>query len=526
MDQFGQTPRQEGPERLISEHETPAGARQLRGVATVATDYAAVIAGRIGYVALSLASVVLLTRILSPSDYGALAFLTVVAGLLFTVTWAWTGAAVPRFGREELEHGRAMRAVSWNRFVLTAPLLPIGTGLLVLLMLVDALPPEFTWSFAWLAVALALVLALAEHVTLLLEGSGRMKLSGLAWLARQVIVVAALLVIFASGRGQSPTAVAIATIAAMLAVALTLSAAVWKSGFWPPTVDTPLRRRMLAFSLPLIAFTASQQVMAAADLVVIRAFMTAGDVGTYAVAYQGYLALQPVTAAAVSVFVPLLVSLRMANRDQLVRRYAERIVPQLLVIGAAVSGIGVSFVPLLAPVVFGASFEAATRPLVLLAGPLLLGFVASLLAPVLNVYDRTRELALVNVAAAAVNVIGDIVLIGVLGFGIEGAALATAAAVGVIALGYYRIVSKATGSVTPPRTALLVAPLFAGLLPALLVTGVWAAVIGVASAVAVTVVVVAICSPFDRADAELVASLDLHPRVKALALRGLAIAAR
>ena len=75
----------------------------VRGEATAFSDYSSVVGARGVYALLTLAASVFTTRLLAPSEFGALSLFYVVALLIFTVSSAWTSAAVSRFGREELE---------------------------------------------------------------------------------------------------------------------------------------------------------------------------------------------------------------------------------------------------------------------------------------------------------------------------------------------------------------------------------------------------------------------------------------
>src|SRR4051812_34113908 len=132
------------------------------------------------------------TRILQPAGYGTVAYFTVIATLVFTITSAWTSTAVARYGREQLDRYGSMRAVSWARFSITAPLIALATAIVPVLKLVGALPAEFTWAFTALAVGFGALWILSEHVTYMLEAAGRMKLSAVGLIVQQASVVGAL----------------------------------------------------------------------------------------------------------------------------------------------------------------------------------------------------------------------------------------------------------------------------------------------------------------------------------------------
>ena len=61
-----------------------------RGLSTVFSDSAVLVGGRIANVVLGLGFVVIATRVLTPGEYGRLAYVLVVVALLATVASAWT----------------------------------------------------------------------------------------------------------------------------------------------------------------------------------------------------------------------------------------------------------------------------------------------------------------------------------------------------------------------------------------------------------------------------------------------------
>jgi O-antigen/teichoic acid export membrane protein len=498
----------------------------VRGAATVFSDYASVLGARLGSALLSLISVMITTRLLAPSGYGNVAYITVIATLVFTITSAWTSTAVSRYGREELERSGSMNVVTWDRIALTAPLLAASIAIVAVLKAAGALPANFGWDYVALALASGVLLITAEHMIYLVEAAGRMKLSALGMLLRQGLVVGALAVIYATGASRSVVLIVLISLASSLGLTLVLTGVTWRVGVWPPRVDRALLRRMLLFSAPLIAFTVSQYVIRSVDLVVIRANGTTADVGVYAVAYQGYSVLQGLAAASGPVLTPLFVSLKMADKGSLLQRYVDRVVPQMAFLTGALAGFLAPLVVPLVPVVFGKGFGGAANPSVVLLTAQLFFFVASLTAPVLVLYERSGAIAAINVAAAAINVVGDILLIGVLGMGIVGAAISTSLALACICVGYLVTSKRLVGSQAMPDLALL-APLAVGVsLAIVLPDSALAVASAMLAALAVSVAVVFVLRPFEAADAEIIGRLDIPGPIKSRVLRGLALVSR
>lgn len=492
----------------------------VRGARSVFSDYAAVLGARFVSVLLSLCSVLMSTRILHPAGYGVVAYFTVIATLVFTITSAWTSTAVARYGREQLDRHGTMANVSWARFAITAPLVAVATAVVPVLKAVGALPPEFTWTFTALAVGFGALWILSEHVTYMLEAAGRMKLSAIGLIVQQGTVVASLAVIYVTGRGQSPIVIASISVISMLIVTAVLGATLWKVAFWPPVLDRPMVRRIFRFSLPMIAFTASQYLIRSADLVVIRAYTTPVSVGIYAVAYQAYTILQTLAAAAPPVLTPLFVSLHEGRHDGVIRRYFERVVPQLTFAGAVLAGLAIPLISVTVPIVFGDSFSAASEPLAILMVALLLFFTSNLYAPIIVLYERTRPVGVLNAAAAAINIGGDILLVGPLHMGIVGAAIATTAALAVISVGYVVVARRCLGEARWPNPLVLL-PLLAGLTVTLAAHDPYATVGGLVAVVVATVAVQVIVRPFAAGDAELIEALDIPGPAKRVLVRAL-----
>lgn len=491
--------------------ERPAGS--IRGLETLVGDFAGVTGARVATLALGLLTVVLTARVLTPEGYAVIAYMTLGGTLIMFVAGGWSGAAVMRYGREELDRTASMQRSAWARAALTVPILVGISALLPALKAVGALPQEFTSTYLWLTIALGFFFVAGEQLQVVLDAAGRMRVSAAAVAGRQALLVVGLGVIAVSGAGQSTLTVAWLTVAVAALLMLALSFALRGLRLWPPQVDRAQLRRIFVFSAPLIAFTASQYGMRSVDIVVLRAYGTAEDVGIYALAYQSYTMLQTLAATITIVLIPLFVSLREAGREALVARYFERLVPQAILVTSVLGGLLAPLVVLAVPVVFGSEFDDAARPLALLVAALVLFAVASLLAPILMLNERTRETSIINVAALVINIAGDVVLIGMLDAGLVGPAIATIAALAVIVTGYLVVARRdlRAGPVLSPALAL---PLAAGLLPAVLLDDAVGVALGFAGAAGAAVLVLWRVPLFTAQDADLVARLDLPAPIR------------
>lgn len=492
----------------------------VRGAATAFSDVVSVSAARGVSIGLALVSVTIVTHMLGPTKYAILAYIAVISNLMLTATASWTATTVTRYGREELEREGSIRATSWGRLVITAPLLALALVVVVLLKLADLLPRVLTWEFVAIALGSGLALIAGEHLLNLLEAAGRMKLTAVGLALSRAAAIISLVALIALGVTGSASAVALVWLAVGWVFAAALATRVWRVGMWPPTMNRELLRRMIAFSLPMIAFAISVYVIQAVDVVILGAYRPSRDVGLYAIAYQGYGALQQLATTATIVLSPLFVSLRVASREGVIARFYERIVPQTLFLTSIGAGLVASLLGLVVPLVFGHSFGPAAKPLAILLVAWTLYAGASFVASILVLHERSRAIGAINSVAAIVNVVGDLLLVGVLGVGIVGPAIVTAVSLAVITIGYFHV---AADCVDRPRTLPLamVAPAVVGAVLALAFSGGLGVAVGFAGTIGTATVVFLWKKPFAASDVDLIGRLDIPGPLKRLSVGAL-----
>jgi O-antigen/teichoic acid export membrane protein len=467
---------------------------------------------------LSFAAALMTTRMLGPVGYGTIAIVAIVSNLVFTASTSWTGVSVRRYGREHLELRGTMSTITWNRVLIGAPLVGFAMFAVLMLKVFHALPTVLSWELVGLALATALATVVVDHWSCLLETSGKMKMSAGAQILAQATYVAALGTVFLVGWHISPALVVTVSLATSVLLVVGVAPAIWKTGIVPIAVDGALLRRMLRLSTPLIALVFSQYVLASIDIVILRMFRGQADVGVYAVAYQAFGMLAAPATSATSVFLPLFVSIQIAGRKELIVRYLERAVPQLLFVMAVLAGFAAPLLPLLMPAVFGHDFARSAEPLdILLIGVEALS-AAYVIAPILTLHEQTRATATINAIAAVINVAGDFFMIGVLGMGIIAPAIATSAAlVFMFAAFYSRARNILERSVKPDVVA--AAPLIAGLVPALAMGGLAGAVIGVSAVATLSGAILMWRSPFSQEDRDVLDKLQMPNLVKRAVFR-------
>lgn len=492
-------------------------ATSIRGGKTVAGDLAAVFGGRAGLAVLSAVAVVITTRVLGPRGYAVLALVGIVSNLVWMASTSWTGMAARRYGREDLELIGRMNRLTWNRALIAAPVVSASVLLVLALKAGGALPLGLTWELVAIAILISFALMLVDHLTTMLEAGGRMRLSAGVQVLGQTAYVGALAAVYLSAAHFSAVFVLLLFLAAYSCVTLALSVFAWKIAITPLEFDRALLRRMLKLSIPMIGFTLSQYVFSSVDIVILKMFRGQTDVGLYAVAYQAYSVLSRIAQSVGIVLVPLFVSLNLAGRVDIVRRYMQRTVEQGFFVIAMMTGLVISVLPLVVPVMFTVAFTAAAAPMAILMIGFTFFFANALVQPVLTLQEQTRAMAVVFGCGAVLNVVGDVVMIAVLHMGIIAPAIATSGALGCMFVGYYLAAQRPLGlRIHVPLLGLV--PLSAALVPTLVWRGITGTILAVVAVALASGMVIAWKRPFGQEDAAMIAKLGLPERVKRIAV--------
>jgi O-antigen/teichoic acid export membrane protein len=483
----------------------------IRGLGTVVRDLSAVAGNRLAVAVLSVFGSIATTHLLFPASYAVIAYMGVGSTLMIVAGSSWTSAAVARYGREDLERTARMSDVVWARVAIAVPVLLAAISLFVALQAARALPADFAWPFVWMTIVIGTLGVACDQMIVVLEAHGRMRAGARAGTARQLMLLVGMVALVIASDGRRRPAQTVAWVIVAVAVILTVGLGRTLRGYrlWPPRLAPAQVRRVLTFSLPLVAFAASQYVISSVDIVVLRAFRPAAEVGTYALAYSGYATLQSLAGSLTVVLIPLLVSLRVGGRSKLISRYFQRLLPAAILLASAAGGMLAPIAALLIPVVFGAGFGRAAEPFAILVAAAVLLCAASCVAPILMLHERTGATGVISLAALAVNVAGDLILVGWAGMGGDGPALATTAAIAVTTAIYIAVARRDLG-VGPALRPELFAPLVVGIVPTVAGSP-W---LGLACAAASTALVLALRPPFDAGDAELIARLDLPMPVR------------
>jgi len=395
-------------------------------VRAIWNDYVSIVAAQTALAALTLAGLALSARLLGPEDYGTVVMFMTVVQCLFIVGIKWSFPSVIRFGREALVREGSAGGVygAWaplvgGSFLLCSLGLLSGSALVMRLV-----GPHSPSLGAYLAV---LLLTMVGIVTVqVLQVEGKMQVSAWAPVAGKLVLT--LLLLWVSiGRAWAVTpSLVVACVAVGLLAQILLSLSF--VGMPPPAFLMPdwgLTRRLVRYASPLWVGFLAAYLSEWVDLYFLRFYRGHADVGVYQISYQAFLFLAGGLAAMYTLLFPLLTAWVAEGAEGRLRQFVLRMIPQVSVLwGVLVLGLGTIQAPCFA-LVFGSAFAAsgqwfsilliasAFQPIVVLYGTLLLS------------HDRPVENTATIAIMAAVNVLGDLLLVPPLGA--LGAACSTAA---------------------------------------------------------------------------------------------------
>jgi len=416
--------------------EPPAGGSQTRRVAWN-TGVQAV--ARLLAVALGLLTTVVLTRYLGVEGYGAYVAVTVYV-TAFAVVVDWGTATV--LVRELAARGREAHPLVGAALALRV-LIALGVALLaaaLLPLLYGGADAERVRLGALVALPFLLFSAVATTISAFFQSQLRMGRVAAAELAGQAAATGTIVTLAALGRGFYEIVAAFSLSAAVFA-AVTL---VLARGRVPlaPRVDLAAWRSLGAASLPLGAALVVNAVYFRADPILLSVLRGERDVGIYGVAYRFLEVAVPFSHFLVLALFPLLAAAAADRAWPALHRGLQRGLDVLAVAGVAlVAGI-LATAPALVPLLVGAGYEESVLPLRLMIPGAGLLFLTWLLSYVLVAVGRQGDVLRLNLAALALAV--GLNLLVIPAYGPPGASAVKTACEALLFLGALWLVRRRT----------------------------------------------------------------------------------
>ena len=405
--------------------------------AVVNSGYATITAASAG---LLLIVLVMAGRFLNAADYGRFSYALAVATIVETVMDVGLGHVTVRAVARDTSS-----APSLFRHILGLKLVWVTGGLAILFVAApvlrrDPVVVEMCYLLGLSAAARSYVVTARG----LLQGLGRFDLEAVAALSDRGLLLVAGAVALLAGYGVIGLGVAfvIARVIVVVGVTLFLRGIL---GAVRPRFDRQVWRDLQAAALPLGFFMIALNLYNYIDTVILGAMRSDAEVGWYAAAYRIYEGLTYAPSILAALLTPRLSYLFVHDRAKVGRLLARSLIAAAA-LGAALGLTTIWLAPNGVALLFGAQYEAAVRPLQILAGGALFVFCTWILHAAAIATNLDRRLFTTTVAGFAVNVILNILFVP--SFGIRGAASATVAAE---ALTVALLLAQVRRQVAPPQ---------------------------------------------------------------------------
>jgi len=354
------------------------------------------------------------------------------------LTTNWTAVSLLRFGREEYDQNGKLNHTFWARTIILTPCFLVGATAVYLFRGLIINYMEMPSWIVGLVVGSVLVITGRTYFDYILQAIHRIK----AYAATQFVYTAASIVgltlIWVGWFTQNYlTVIIIGLIAnAVTLVILSLFLVPLKL-LLPVETDRRMLREVFSFSYPIIIGNLSAYVVNWIDVVVIKYYFSISDVGGYQLAYNMFNLLTGLIGSTTVLMTPILVSFLTAKRGDLILRYSTRLVPQGALLWATIVGLGLSICQPFFTIVFSEAFGVSATYFQFLAiGLALTGFIYSYSGEI-TAYKLIKLGMMASVARAVVNLIGDLLLVPMMGP--VGATLATTGGIAAAAILYLMI---------------------------------------------------------------------------------------
>ncbi len=435
-------------------------------------DYSGLISSSLILIPLRAISAVMIVRILGAEGYGTLALYTSVFSLAHLFISTWSVASVLRFGRQEYDRSGKINQTFWARNIILTPCLFFG--ILVILVLNDPIC-EYIGMPRWaivLLIASVLLSMFYNYMEYILQAVHQMKAFAAFQLMGSISSIVGLSFLFFKFFHRSYLTVI--TVSILSGVATVFIAAC----FWVPLrmllpikCDRQSLRDIFSFSYPLLLGSLSSFIVTWVDVLVINNYYARSVAGGYQIAYQVFTFVIGLAMTITVLVAPILTSFIAYQREELIKRYASRLVPQGVLFWSIVIGIGLAISEPVFRLLFGKQFSVSAIYFQYLVLGAALNSIVSFHSGILTAYKLTKYIVLVSFCTALLNLSGDLLFVRQIGP--VGAALSTTAAIGVHSLLYLLICKKQLG-MKLVWELILVSPVFLSFGVIRIISGPWA----------------------------------------------------
>ena len=463
---------------LLNNHDVS----EKSGVKASFWDFLSLLSGNLILIPLGIVSVALITRILGPEGFGYITIFNLVTTFVVMVTTNWTATSVLRFGREEYDQQGKLNHTFWARTIILVPCLLVGVVAVYLSRdFINDYMKMPSWA-VWLVIGSALILTARTYLDYILQAIHRMK----AYAATQIIFAAVFIIgltlIFVGVFAENYLTVIIIGLItnAVTIFFLSLFLVPFKL-LLPVETDRRMLREVFSFSCPFVIGNLAAYVVNWIDVIVIKHYSSMPDLGGYQLAYQVFTFVIGLGMTITLLMAPILTSFMAHQREELIKRYASRLVPQGVLFWSVGIGIGLPFSEALFQLLFGKQFSVSAIYFQYLVLGAAFNSIVSFHSGILTAYKLTKYIVLVSFSTAFLNLSGDFLFVPQVGP--VGAAFSTTAAIGVHSL-LYLLISQKQLELKLIWQLILVSPVFLSFLTIRITSGQWAYFLAIGASLA------------------------------------------
>lgn len=391
----------------------------------IVNNYFSVAGAQLFSIPLSLLYLSLVTRTIGPVNYGKFALILASSNFFCTIFVNWVRSATIRFGTEEFTKHNKLNKIFYVQVLILFAVVLFACSLVFIFRNNISHFTGFTGNVYQYVILYLISFAFFDFICQLLQATHQMRGYGLGLILRQCVLIGMAVFFIIFKFGLSPVLLIIIEAISYLAVGIlaifTLSK---KSYFTPATLSKDTFFSILKYSWPMIIIFGLGYFSLWADTLLIRLFMNFNSVGMYQAAsrFTQYVSnlIMPVSIVAF----PMVVSIKSNGRDDLIHKYAQRIIPQ----ASFFWGIFIILLMLCAGLIFKVVYGSQFMGSVLIFRVLLIGlsfqFLSIMHGGMLQSYDFNRTLLYIALITVLLNLSGDLLLIPRMG--IIGAAFSKA----------------------------------------------------------------------------------------------------
>jgi len=386
-------------------------------------NYLHLIIGNVGYSIVSIISVFLLVKLLSPEGYGIYVLFMSVASIISVLTM-WSSSSIVRYGREEFTSDSSIKKTFWANYTLLIPAFVICFILVYIFRGKLSGYIGVSESTCVLLFVYILVSNLATNIPVSFQAMGKMKLFAYLPLITGVSFMIFLSVMYLWHISAPVDLLIYAAISVYSLAAIVGLALLWKH-ITPIRFSWDWAKKCFSFSWPYIFGGIGQSVSQSFGQVAIGLFMAASFAGIYNIAFilQNYLIMIPMLS--IGLMFPLMTSLVVSGDRNKIEQYVKTYVPQIEFLWVVL----VSTVILLAREIFsifGVDYMVGVMPFTILLVGVAFRIIVIIESPIIVSYGLNKQ-------AAAVSLIMGMMILGLYyllipRLGINGAAIANASA--------------------------------------------------------------------------------------------------